>query len=192
MPNLAFIRQSLHQPSFESTDLSFYPPILRLAIHSLAALYVSDTDVLEIFNGETAFELSERLATAAQTYSRNTSDQPSVFSVQGNVLLGFRELLCRNTGRAWMYTGLAIRMAQGLRLGKEYFQKYPHREREVRRRALWTCFIMDRLLCFLTARPQVFRSRQISIQLPCPTKNFLFDEDFRGPGLSEFSSLDIS
>lgn len=155
-------------------------------MYSLGALYISDTDVISIFNGETAMQLSQRMATIAQLYSRSTSDQPSVLSVQANTLLGFRELICRNTSGAWMYTGLAIRMAQEIRLGKEYFQKYPCREREVRRRTMWTCFIMDRLLCFLTARPQVFRSRQISIQLPCSTKGFLFDEDFSGPTLMEF------
>lgn len=140
---------------------------------------------MSIFNGETASQLSRRLAASAHKYSRDTSDQPSVSSVQANVILGFRELCCRSITRAWMYTGLAIRMAQEMRLGKEYFQKFPPKEREIRRRALWTCFVMDRMLCFLTARPQVFRTRHISIQLPCPAANFLFEEEYHGPGMME-------
>jgi hypothetical protein len=84
-----------------------------------------------------------------------------------------------------MYVGIGIRMAQELRLGKEYHQKHSPREREVRRRTMWTCFILDRLLCFVTARPQTIKSRQITIQLPCPEKSFFFDEDFRGPGLPD-------
>ena len=51
---------------------------------------------------------------------------------------------------------------------------------------MWACFIMDRLLSLITSRPQTIRSRQISIQLPCPEKCFLFDEDFQGPSLPDF------
>ena len=85
-----------------------------------------------------------------------------------------------------MYCGLAIRMAQELRLGKEYHQKQLPREREIRRRTMWTCFTLDRLLSFITSRPQTIQSRQLSMQLPCPEKCFLFDEDYRGPSLSDF------
>lgn len=87
-----------------------------------------------------------------------------------------------------MYAGHAIRMTQELRLGKEYFHELSPREREIRRRTFWTCFVMDRMLCFLTARPQVFRSRHVSVQLPCPDRSFLFDEAHKGPGLADFDS----
>lgn len=186
--HLAFIRQSIHQPSFEATPLPSVPPFLSFAICSLAALHISHLDVVDVFNGETATELSQRLATSARKYSRDTSDQPTVSCAQANVILAFRELCSRNITPAWMYAGLAIRMAQEMRLGKEYFQRHSSRDREIRRRTLWTCFIMDRMLCFLTARPQVFRTRQISIQLPCPARSFLFDQGFQGPGIADFQA----
>lgn len=50
---------------------------LLVSLYCLSALYISETDVRETFNGETASDLSQRLALNAQQYSRDTSDQPS-------------------------------------------------------------------------------------------------------------------
>jgi hypothetical protein len=121
MPHLAFIRQSIHQPSFDAVAVSSHAPFLLFAICSLAALYISDSEVVDLFHGESANALSLRLAKMAHKYSRDTSDNPTVMSLQANAILGFRELCCRSTTGAWMYTGVAIRMAQEMRVGKEYF-----------------------------------------------------------------------
>jgi hypothetical protein len=186
--HLAFIRQSFHQPSISGFDLQTRHPFLFASISSLAATYISDDDIIHTFNGETSYQLSDRMAAIAQQHSRASSDRPSLSAVQANVVLGFRELCRRNITQAWMYTGHALRMAQEMRLGKEYFQGQASKEREIRRRAYWTCFTMDRMLCFLTARPQVLRSRHISIQLPCPTRSFVLEEAYRGPSLKDIST----
>ena len=86
-----------------------------------------------------------------------------------------------------MYTGVAIRMSQALRLGREYHQRHSAREQEVRRRTLWSCFIMDRLVSFICSRPQTLRSVKLRVQLPCPERQFLFGETYSGP----ISFLDI-
>ena len=79
-----------------------------------------------------------------------------------------------------MYTGAAIRMSQALRLAREYHQRHSLREQEVRRRTLWTCFIMDRLVSYVCSRPQTLRTVKIAVQLPCPERPFLFEEKFSG------------
>jgi hypothetical protein len=104
-----------------------------------------------------------------------------VTSTQANLVLGLRELLCRTGYKAWMYTGLAIRMSQALRLGREYHQKHSAREQEIRRRTMWTCFIMDHLVSPVCSRPLTLRSIKLSIQLPCPETEFEFDEISQGP-----------
>ncbi len=75
-----------------------------------------------------------------------------------------------------MYTGLAIRMSQALRLGREYHQKHSMRGQEIRRRTLWTCFIMDRLVSYVCARPQTLRSIKLRCLLPCPESDFGFED----------------
>ena len=76
-PHLDIIRQSIHRPSFETSITNHRCPFLLTSIYCLSALYVSDSQVQEIFNGETAADLSLRLAIAAQQCSRDTSDLPS-------------------------------------------------------------------------------------------------------------------
>ena len=79
--HIAFIRQSIHQPSFEGADLSAHSRFLLFAICSLAALHISESDVVDTFNGEIAMQVSQRLATIAQRYSRDTSDKPSGYYI---------------------------------------------------------------------------------------------------------------
>lgn len=76
-PHLDIIRQSIHRLSFESTQISQQSEFLLASIYCLSALYVSESDTREVFHGEPARALSQRLANVAQKYSRDTSDQPS-------------------------------------------------------------------------------------------------------------------
>ena len=80
-----------------------------------------------------------------------------------------------------MYTGIAIRMSQALRLGREYHQRHSEREQEIRRRTLWTCFIMDRLVSFVCSRPQTLRTSKLCVQLPCAEGPFIFGETSPAP-----------
>jgi hypothetical protein len=75
-----------------------------------------------------------------------------------------------------MYTGIAIRMSQAIRLGREYHQRHNAREQEVRRRTLWTCFIMDRLVSAVCSRPQTLRTIKLRCFLPCPEPSFLLEK----------------
>ncbi|KAF8858364.1 hypothetical protein BDZ45DRAFT_546535, partial [Acephala macrosclerotiorum] len=176
VPHLSVMRQSIHRPSFESADLHDHPPFLLAAIYCLSALNISDVHSREVFNGESALNLSDRLAMIAQKHSRDTSDQPTVSSTQANLILGFRELLCRTGYKAWMYIGTGIRMSQALRLGREYHQRHSVREQETRRRTLWTCFIMDRLSSVICSRPQTLFPTKLRCFLPCPEAAFFFEE----------------
>jgi hypothetical protein len=88
-----------------------------------------------------------------------------------------------------MYTGVAFRMAQALRLGRAYYQKHTTLEREVRKRTMWTCFILDRVISFITARPQMFQATKLQIGLPCSEQAFLFEEETRCFKLTELSEM---
>ena len=93
---------------------------------------------------------------------------------------------------AWMYVGVAIRMAQALGLGEgdmnpeENFRKpvifktktpIPHSQlmiaKEIRRRTMFSCLILDRLLGCGRGRVSTIRAEDLEIQLPC--SEFAFD-----------------
>ncbi|KIW36990.1 uncharacterized protein PV06_10888 [Exophiala oligosperma] len=79
-------------------------------------------------------------------------------------------------------------MAQALRLGKEYHGRQTPLERETRRRIMWTCFIVDRLLALVSSRRYAIPRDSLTIQLPCPEDAFLFEEAMPGPTLHDFSA----
>lgn len=121
----------------------------------------------------------------------------SVERVQAFLMLGLYEWT-RNRPqggvRAWMYVGVAIRMAQALRLGcgdavaqngdlLRSRNKRPSQpegshsdiviEKEIRRRTMFSCFILDRLLAVGDDRVSMISSTDLHIQLPC--SEFAFD-----------------
>ncbi|KAI1461434.1 fungal-specific transcription factor domain-containing protein [Annulohypoxylon moriforme] len=93
---------------------------------------------------------------------------------------------------AWMYVGLAIRMAQYLRLGFGDIPESgdPHAkvielqrrdschqsqialDKEIRRRTMFSCFILDRMLACGKERTSIVRPEDIQIQLPCSEDKF--------------------
>jgi Fungal specific transcription factor domain len=72
-------------------------------------------------------------------------DRPTVSNVQALIILGLHEFGSSRGARAWMYAGIAIRMAISLGLNVEdeaQLSKEMWLEREIRRRVFWSCFIM--------------------------------------------------
>lgn len=126
----------------------------------------------------------------------------SVERVQAFLMLGlyeWTEAKAKTGGLgAWMYVGLAIRMAQALRLGfgdKEDATS-PRRpralgqasrasisssqtivDREIRRRTMFSCLILDRMLACGKERVSTIRSEDLQIQLPCSEVCFDLSEN---------------
>jgi hypothetical protein len=99
---------------------------------------------------------------------------------------------------AWMYVGLAIRMAQAMRLGfgDRYEPTWGPRGRavsmssktsvsnplsiankEIRRRTMFSCLILDRMLACGQDRVSTIRSEDLQIRLPCSEHEFDFSTD---------------
>lgn len=120
----------------------------------------------------------------------------SVERVQAFLMLGLYEWT-RNRPqagvRAWMYVGTAIRMAQALRLGcsekhgkptvaapgrskPETLSKMSASdwiiEKETRRRTMFSCLILDRLLAVGDDRASMISTSDLHIQLPCSEDAF--------------------
>jgi hypothetical protein len=116
---------------------------------------------------------------------------PLIFSlpvknIQANLILALRELLARAGYNSYIYAGFAIRMAHSLRFMKEYHHRHPPLEREIRRRCMWSCVVVDILISITLCRPTAIQTQWTYIQLPCPEASFMFGEDYPSPTLAEF------
>ncbi|KAK2784077.1 hypothetical protein FQN52_009347 [Onygenales sp. PD_12] len=112
--------------------------------------------------------------------------------VQALLMLSLHEWgMCRGKN-AWVYVGMAIRLAQAMGLSFEpendessrrtsstgmFNPELEHRdhkgqnsdeviEQETKRRTFWSCFIMDRFLSSGKYRPRMIKVRDVEIQLP--------------------------
>ena len=121
---------------------------------------------------------------------------PSVERVQAFLMLALYEWSKAEEGgfAAWMYLGNAIRMAQAMRLGfgdkptaGRANPPWPRTssaegsppsleqiavEKEVRRRTMFSCLILDRMLSHGQGREFMIRSEDLEIQLPCTEVDF--------------------
>jgi hypothetical protein len=132
------------------------------------------------------------LAAAFGPTSRNIT-KPSLEGIQALLMLGLYEWGQTRGLSAWVYVGIAIRLAQSM--GLEYEDDpdiHSHKsssqkaismdlpvsqiatEREVRRRTLWSCFIMDRALSAGKFRPTMMNPDKFRVRLPCSESHFLF------------------
>ncbi|KAK1471187.1 fungal specific transcription factor [Colletotrichum abscissum] len=108
----------------------------------------------------------------------------TVARVQAYLMLGLHKWSQPKGGlAAWMYVGVAIRMAQALRLGfgdqplarkqilapspRSSPSAQPPSDQEVRRRTMFSCLILDRLLSCGSDRVSMVQSEDLEIQLPC-------------------------
>lgn len=146
----------------------------------------------------TPLDASEYYATALKTAFGPTGSNltnPSLDVIQALLMLGLYEWGQTRGLSAWVYVGIAIRLAQSMALA---YEDDPHShtiipkalnslgpklqlppredatEKEVRRRTLWSCFIMDRMLSAGKFRPNMISVETLRVQLPCSDDQFLF------------------
>lgn len=140
------------------------------------------------------------LAAAFGPTIRNISNS-SLENIQALLMLGLYDWGQTRGMSSWLYVGLAIRLAfpMGLAFEDDPNKLLPqdsvgrHRngtktsatpredaiEKEVRRRTLWSCFIMDRMLGAGKERPTMINVDLLRVQLPCSDDQFLFVHDVK-------------
>ncbi|KAI1006026.1 hypothetical protein K3495_g2194 [Podosphaera aphanis] len=130
------------------------------------------------------------LAAAFGSSMRHLS-QPSLENIQALLMLGLYEWSQTRGLSAWLNVGLAIRLAFSMGLSHidgfdNHFQHDTHSpipstysqdsaiKKEVRRRTMWSCFIMDRMLSAGRNRPLMIVVDKLAVHLPCSDDQFLF------------------
>lgn len=114
---------------------------------------------------------------------------PNITILTCLLILGLHEFGTCQGGRSWSLGGMAIRMAYALQLHRDLDYDPLKRnknvaqlsfiDREIRRRTMWACFLMDRFNSSGTDRPSFIKEDTIKVQLPIREK--LFQLDMPGP-----------
>ncbi|KAF4948283.1 hypothetical protein FGADI_9755 [Fusarium gaditjirri] len=170
----------------------FHPDLVRYVTH-LPSQHGTDTKSSASKTKSGPLYASDFFATALTTALgplRTAMGTLTVERIQSFLMLGLFERSQDNTSGAWMYLGIAIRMAKLMRLEqddrrmailenqasstKRMENKSPEIAiiRETRRRTMYSCFVLDRLMNFGSERPLSIAAESMLIQLPCSEMAF--------------------
>ncbi|KAI9736618.1 MAG: hypothetical protein M1834_000822 [Cirrosporium novae-zelandiae] len=170
----------LHKPSYmRRLRAKTLPPVLVLAVCALSARFSTHPQVAT----EPAFLRGEKWAAPAREIALKRYDQPNITILSVLLMLGLHEFGTCQGGRSWMLGGMAMRMAYALQLhqeldhdpiGRKGDKQMPlsFTDREIRRRTMWACFMMDRFNSSGTDRPICANEEEIKIQLPIKESHF--------------------
>ncbi|KAK4053492.1 hypothetical protein OIV83_001659 [Microbotryomycetes sp. JL201] len=145
------------------------PMVLLLSMFALAARY-SDLDPVRSDGkywtaGQDYFEKAKRVL----NYDYGSS---KLVSVQALLLLAYREIGTGAMSASWLFTGMAIRMAQDLGLFRDVekwflpVSKFSHEEKQTRKRVWWGCIILDRYTASYIGRPGTIHERDYDTSFP--------------------------
>lgn len=164
------------------------PPVLILAVCAISARFSTHPEV----NTEPAFLRGEQWASPARSIALSRYDEPNITVLTVLLLLGLHEFGTCQGGRSWMFAGMATRMAYALQLHRELDHdplglktdrksELSFTDREIRRRTMWACFLMDRFNSSGTERPMFADEETIKVQLPIKEAHF----EMEIPGATE-------
>ncbi|QPG73892.1 hypothetical protein FOA43_001207 [Brettanomyces nanus] len=137
----------------------------------------------------------------ARMMLRNVFDRPTVQRVQALTMLSSHEWGEKNVARSFSYIGIAARMSLLLGLGetnslcyeneklKGSDQKSTFIRQEVKRRTLWSVYMMDRCISSGRNRSSAIRVDDINIPLPCSERDFAFGTNVKCMTFKELTSV---
>lgn len=156
------------------------PPVLILAVCAISARFSTHPKLVTY----PAFLRGEEWAAPARSIVVRRYEWPNITILTCLLILGLHEFGTCQGGRSWSLGGQAIRMAYALQLHLD-LDYDPHKlngtaelsfiDREIRRRTMWSCFLMDRFNSSGTDRPIFIKESSIKVQLPIKEKYFQLD-----------------
>ncbi|KAF2668626.1 hypothetical protein BT63DRAFT_374488 [Microthyrium microscopicum] len=181
----------LHKPTFMRNLIAgTVPPVLVLAVCAISARF-SQHPQLRI---KPAFLRGEEWAEPARRIALKRFDQPNIAILTVYLLLGLHEFGTCHGGRSYMFGGMAQRMGLMLQLHKDRDisdlagpaggnsktggERNSHTDKEIRRRVMWSCFLMDRFISSGSERPMSIP--EICIEIPLPARESLFLMEIEG------------
>ncbi|KAK7403870.1 hypothetical protein QQX98_010374 [Neonectria punicea] len=173
----------LHKPSYmRKLKNNTLPPVLILSVCAVAARFAGNPQPRHFMHGE-------EWASHAREICTRRYEWPNLTILTCLLILGLHEFGTCHGGRSWALGGQAIRMAFALQLHKDLeFEPMGRNgkkmqlsfiDREIRRRIMWACFLMDRFNSSGTDRPTFIREE--TVQIPLPIKERYFQLDMPAP-----------
>ncbi|ORY07858.1 hypothetical protein K493DRAFT_403602 [Basidiobolus meristosporus CBS 931.73] len=161
------------------------PYFLVNAMFSLSAALISSENILNKENLD-----AEGFFKKARTLLDQAYDVSSIENVQGLVLMSIYFHISQGGMKSWMYSGMAIRMAEDLGLHRDpdiWNIKLTTAEKETRKRTWWVCYLIDRFSSVCVGRPVSIDDQQFDTPLPSLT-----DDDLLTPnGVSPRTGLSL-
>ncbi|EFQ24873.1 fungal specific transcription factor domain-containing protein [Colletotrichum graminicola] len=172
----------LHKPSYmRKLRAGTLPPVLILSVCAVAARFSSHP---KLNSSSPNFLRGEEWASHARDICTRRYEWPNITILTCLLILGLHEFGTCHGGRSWALGGQAIRMAFALQLHKDLDHDPLNRngssqlsfiDREIRRRTMWACFLMDRFNSSGTERPTFVREETVDIPLPIKERYFQLD-----------------
>ncbi|KAH6672097.1 fungal-specific transcription factor domain-containing protein [Halenospora varia] len=162
-----FVRQTTLLDDFRNGKV---PACFQLSILTVVARFVEPC--YKLYGG--TVEASEHFAKLARASLQPMYDDITLLNMQCHLLLCIHSIGHGNEHQAWLRLGIAIRVAQALRLWSEdaYLEENTI-DAETKRRTFWCCFVLDRLLANGNDRPMTFVASSITTRLPATSQDFL-------------------
>ncbi|KAJ5646849.1 Transcription factorfungi [Penicillium lividum] len=170
----------LHKPTFlEHIHADSVSSLKLCAVMGLCARYLPEMTT----RYGSALGASEHFAEyVRKNIMERVTSHADIDIIQTLVLLGLHDWGCCNGFRAWMYIGIAIRMAQMLQAHLKDDAKPGKGQmsvvlRESIHRTIWACFVIDCMLGCGRHRPRSFEAEKIEIPLPMNEEDYIFGSD---------------
>ncbi|KAI9770130.1 MAG: hypothetical protein M1840_003580 [Geoglossum simile] len=171
----------LHKPSFmRGLRAGKVPPVLMLAVCAVSARFSTHPQVIH----DPPFLAGGRFAQPARDIVLKRYNETNLTLLIVLVLLCLHEFGTCQGGSSWMLGGMAIRMGYTLQLHREVFldpiknkqfDGLSTTDKEIRRRTIWACFMVDGFTSSGSERPMFINEEDIEVQLPIKEQHFLME-----------------
>ncbi|KAH9992334.1 fungal-specific transcription factor domain-containing protein [Russula vinacea] len=148
-------------------------PLLLLVMFSVAARYTSTRDSDRPPSESAMWTAGDVYLGEAKRLLDSSFSSSRPATCQALLLLGYREIGIGAMAQAWLYVGMAIRMAQDLGIHKSADQwthggtsLFTPVELQERRRIWYACVIMDKYVSTYMGRPITIFERDFDTELP--------------------------
>jgi len=148
-------------------------PLLLLAIFSVAARHTSTHDSAKPPSESAMWTAGDMYLAEAKRLLDSSYSSSRPATCQALLLMGYREIGIGAMAQAWLYIGMAIRMAQDLGLHKSADQwmqggtsLFTPLELQERRRIWYACVIMDKYVSTYMGRPISIFEQDFDTELP--------------------------
>ncbi|KAI8848272.1 fungal-specific transcription factor domain-containing protein [Chytridium lagenaria] len=161
----------VHMNSFMS-NFANESPLLLNSMYALAARYSNHPSIRT--SPDMLYNNGDIFYNKARELVDHYMDVPNTSTVTALLCLATYAAGSGRGSAAWMYSGMAIRMAQELKLNIEpefdesnaVGARMTWLERERRRRIWWTCFILDRYAGAAADRSMIINEKDCKVYLP--------------------------